>query len=72
MLLIPILLHRVIDRLDVRWDVETLINIPTTMLIGIVLVIFAFNLGHADRAALVLDRRAARWASRWPACCCRS
>ena len=31
-------------RLDVRWDVETLINIPTTMLIGIVLVIFAFNL----------------------------
>ena len=27
-----------------NWDVETLINIPTTMLIGIVLVIFAFNL----------------------------
>jgi hydrogenase-4 component E len=43
-LLIPTLLHRLIDRLDVRWDTETLINIPTTMLIGIVLVIFAFNL----------------------------
>jgi hydrogenase-4 component E len=42
--LIPWLLHRVIDRLNVRWDVETLINIPTTMLIGIVLVIFAFHL----------------------------
>jgi hypothetical protein len=28
----------------VRWDVETLINIPTTMIIGIALVIFAFNL----------------------------
>ena len=42
--LIPWLLHRVIDRLGVRWDVETLINIPTTMLIGIVLVIFSFNL----------------------------
>jgi hydrogenase-4 component E len=42
--LIPWLLHRVIDRLGVRWDVETLINIPTTMLIGVVLVIFAFNL----------------------------
>jgi hydrogenase-4 component E len=42
--LIPWLLHRVINRLGVRWDVETLINIPTTMLIGIVLVIFAFNL----------------------------
>jgi hydrogenase-4 component E len=42
--LIPALLHRLIDRLDVRWDTETLINIPTTMLIGILLVIFAFNL----------------------------
>ena len=43
-LLIPLLLHRVINRLDVRWDVETLINIPMTMIIGIALVIFAFNL----------------------------
>src|SRR6185436_791371 len=44
-LLIPNLLHRVIDRLEVRWDTEPLLNIPTTMLIGILLVIFAFNLG---------------------------
>ena len=44
-ILIPNLLHRVIDRLEVRWDTEPLINIPTTMLIGILLVIFAFNLG---------------------------
>jgi len=43
-LVIPWLLHRVIARLDIRWDVETLINIPTIMLIGIVVVIFAFNL----------------------------
>ncbi len=43
-LLIPSLLHRAIDRLGIRWDVETLINIPTTMLIGIGVVIFAFNL----------------------------
>jgi hydrogenase-4 component E len=41
--LIPWILHRVIDRLNVRWDVETLIKIPTTLLAGIVLVIFAFN-----------------------------
>jgi len=41
---IPWALHRLIDRLDVRWDVETLINIPTTMLVGIALVIFAFAL----------------------------
>ena len=43
-LLIPYLLHRVVDRLGIRWDVETLINIPTTMLIGIGVVIFSFNL----------------------------
>jgi len=42
--MIPWVLHRLIDRLNVRWDVETLINIPTTMLIGIGLVIFAFAL----------------------------
>src|SRR6185295_8127221 len=43
-LVLPWLLHRLILKLDVRWDVEGLINIPTTMLLGIVLVIFAFNL----------------------------
>ena len=43
-LVIPWLLHRLIKRLNVRWDVESLLNIPTTMLLGIVLVIFAFNL----------------------------
>jgi len=42
--LIPYLLHRVIDRLGIHWDIETMINIPTTMLIGIGVVIFAFNL----------------------------
>jgi len=41
---IPWLLHRVIRKLNVRWDVETLINIPTTMLVGIALVIFSFSL----------------------------
>jgi hydrogenase-4 component E len=61
-ILIPVLLHRVIRRLNVRWDVETLINIPTTMLVGILLVIFSFSL------ALPISR----WASRWPACCSRS
>src|SRR4051812_39800948 len=43
-MLLPWILHRLIRRLDVRWDVERLINIPITMLIGIVLVVFAFNL----------------------------
>jgi hydrogenase-4 component E len=43
-LVIPWLLHRLLKRLNVRWDVESLLNIPITMLLGIVLVIFAFNL----------------------------
>jgi hydrogenase-4 component E len=43
-MVLPWLLHRLMLRLNVRWDVETLINIPTTMLVGIALVIFAFNL----------------------------
>jgi len=41
---LPALLYRLIRQLDVRWDVEGLINIPTTMLIGLVLVVFSFNL----------------------------
>lgn len=43
-LVLPWLLHRLIRKLDVKWDMETLINIPATMLVGIALVIFAFNL----------------------------
>jgi hydrogenase-4 component E len=43
-LVLPWLLHRLIRKLNVRWDVETLINIPATMLVGLALVIFAFNL----------------------------
>ena len=43
-MLIPWVLHRLIDRLNVKWDVETLINIPATMLVGIGLAIFAFSL----------------------------
>ena len=42
-LLLPWILHRLIRQLNVQWDVEGLINIPTTMLIGIVLVILSFN-----------------------------
>jgi hydrogenase-4 component E len=70
-MLIPWLLHRMINRLNVRWDVETLINIPTTMLIGIALVIFAFNLA-LPISKLSVSWPAARWALRWPACCCPS
>ncbi|MFN7085404.1 MAG: formate hydrogenlyase [Burkholderiales bacterium] len=43
-IMLPWILHRLIDRLNIRWDVETLINIPTTMLVGILLVVISFNL----------------------------
>ena len=42
--LLPWILHRLIRRLNVKWDIETLINIPTTMMIGLMLVIFSFNM----------------------------
>lgn len=32
--LLPWILHRLIIRLNIKWDVETMINVPTTMLIG--------------------------------------
>ena len=43
---LPYILHRLIRRLSVKWDVETLINIPTTMLVGIALVVIAFNVAQ--------------------------
>ena len=43
-ILLPWILHRLIHKLNIQWDVEPLINIPTTMLVGIGLVVFAFNL----------------------------
>ena len=49
-IVLPWLLHRLIDRLNIRWDVETLINIPTTMLVGIVLVIVCLQPRAADLA----------------------
>ena len=43
---LPYILHRLIRRLSVKWDIETLLNIPTIMLIGIVLVVIAFNVAQ--------------------------
>jgi len=44
--LLPWILHRLIRKLSVKWDIETLINIPMTMLVGIALVIIAFNVAQ--------------------------
>ncbi len=43
---LPWILHRLIRRLGAQWDSEMLVNIPTTMLVGLVLVIFAFGLAQ--------------------------
>lgn len=43
---LPYILHRLIRRLSVKWDVDTLLNIPTTMLVGIALVVIAFNVAQ--------------------------
>jgi hydrogenase-4 component E len=44
--LLPWILLRLVHRLGAQWDTEPLINIPTTMLIGVGLVIFAFGLAQ--------------------------
>jgi hydrogenase-4 component E len=43
---LPWILHRLIQRLGAQWDSEPLVNIPTTMLVGLVLVIFSFGLAQ--------------------------
>ncbi|MEW6218037.1 MAG: formate hydrogenlyase [Thermodesulfobacteriota bacterium] len=42
--LLPYILHVLIHRLRIRKEVETVVNIPMTMLIGIALVIFSYHL----------------------------
>jgi hydrogenase-4 component E len=45
-LLLPSILHRLLRKLEVQWDTETLVNIPTILLIGLMIVIFAFGLAQ--------------------------
>jgi hydrogenase-4 component E len=45
-ILLPLILHRLIIRLGAQWDSETMVNIPATMLAGLILVIFAFGLAQ--------------------------
>jgi hydrogenase-4 component E len=43
---LPWILHRLIRRLQVYWDTEPLLNIPGTMLVGLLVVVFAFGLAQ--------------------------
>jgi hydrogenase-4 component E len=44
--LLPVILLQLVQRLEAQWDTEPLLNIPTTMLLGVGLVIFAFGLAQ--------------------------
>jgi hydrogenase-4 component E len=43
---LPLLLHRLIRRLNVYWESEPVINAPGTMLIGLLIVVFSFGLAQ--------------------------
>jgi len=43
---LPWLLHRLIRRLGVYWDTESLLNVVGTMLAGVLIVIFSFGLAQ--------------------------
>ncbi|HUW98472.1 MAG TPA: hypothetical protein VMV40_06470 [Acidiferrobacter sp.] len=42
-IVVPSILHRLVNKLQVQWDRESIVRIPTIMLFGLGLVIFAFN-----------------------------
>lgn len=56
-LFLPWLLHRLIRRLDVYWDSEPLLNIAATMLVGLLVVIFAFGLAQPIAALATTSTR---------------
>jgi hydrogenase-4 component E len=43
---LPLILRRLIYRLDAQWDSESMVNVPLILLAGLVLVIFAFGLAQ--------------------------
>ena len=43
-ILLPYILYSLIHKLDIKKEIESLVNIPGTMLIGIALVIFSYHL----------------------------
>ncbi len=56
-IVLPYILHTLIVRLKIRKEVETVVNVPTTMLIGIALVIFSYHLTAPIRELSTLVTR---------------
>jgi hydrogenase-4 component E len=55
--LLPYILHVLIHRLRIQKEVETVVNVPMTMLIGIALVIFSYHLTAPVRELSTLVTR---------------
>jgi hydrogenase-4 component E len=55
--LLPYILHKLIVKLKIHKEVETVVNIPTTMLMGIILVIFSYHLTAPIRELSTLVTR---------------
>ncbi len=56
---LPWLLHRLIRRLGVYWDTEPLLKVSGTMLVGLVIVVFAFSLAQPITRLASTDTRSA-------------
>lgn len=56
-IVLPYILHRLIIRLQIHKEIETVVNVPTTMLIGIALVIFSYHLTAPIRELSTLVTR---------------
>lgn len=55
--LLPYILHVLIQRLKIHKEVETIVNVPMTMMIGIALVIFSYHLTAPVRELSTLITR---------------
>jgi hydrogenase-4 component E len=56
---LPWLLHRLIRKLEVYWDTEPSLNVAGTMLVGVVVVVFAFGLAQPIAAIASTATRSA-------------
>jgi hydrogenase-4 component E len=56
-IVLPYILHVLIHRLKIHKDVESLVNVPTTMLIGIALVILSYHITAPIRELSTLVTR---------------
>lgn len=56
-LVLPYILHALIHKLKIRKEIETVVNVPLTMLIGIALVIFSYHLTAPVRELSTLVTR---------------